>query len=66
MSNMFYNYIKLVIKKEVNQMNINSTCEICKNDEDYSTYFIGQGKCSDCWNDFKKLGSWSDVKRKVK
>ena len=45
-------------------MNINSTCEICKNDDDYSTYFIGQGKCSDCWNSFKKLGSWSEVKRK--
>ena len=45
-------------------MDINSTCEICKNDKDYSTYFIGKGKCNDCWNDFKKLGSWSKVERK--
>jgi hypothetical protein len=44
-------------------MDINITCEICKNADDYSTYFIGQGKCTDCWNYFKKVGSWRNVQR---
>jgi len=42
---------------------MNTTCEICKNADDYSTYFIGQGKCTDCWNYFKKVGSWRNVQR---
>tara|TARA_A100001011_G_C14290169_1_gene835803 strand:- start:1554 stop:1715 length:162 start_codon:yes stop_codon:yes gene_type:complete len=38
-------------------------CEICKDDNDYSTYFTGQGKCSNCWNYFREVGSWRNVKR---
>ena len=40
------------------------TCVICKNNNDYSTYFTGNGKCTDCWNYFKKVGSWSEVEKK--
>tara|TARA_B000000532_G_C18544195_1_gene267061 strand:- start:181 stop:342 length:162 start_codon:yes stop_codon:yes gene_type:complete len=43
---------------------IDYSCMICGDENDLSTYFIGEGKCTSCWNLFKKVGSWRGVKRK--